>query len=227
MAGFFAFWGDAGRALWGAWTFDTSMAQWFGGHPGALAISAMIAVLAGASTLLGNSVVLFLNRVGGWRFALSLLLNGLGFVVVYLTQAVIVIVVGQLATGRTVPWEVVVRAVMLATAPLVFGFFELVPYLGPGIAKLLQAWGVAALLVIVQVVYATGWWPAIWITGIAWGAMQLVSWALAKPLAALGAWFWRLISGKPVLLRPQDVLSGHQFIPVEFDFQLEPGEVGR
>lgn len=224
MAGFFAFLGDVGRALWGAWTFDTSMAEWFGSHPNALGISVTIAVLAGASTLLGNSVVLFLNRVRGWRFVVSLLLNGLGFVALYATQALIVLVVGQLATGRTVPWEVVVRSVMLATAPLVFGFFELIPYLGPGIAKFLQAWGVVALLTVVAVVYQTGFWQAVLITGVAWGVMQLVSWAVAKPMAALGAWFWRLISGKPVLLRPQDLLAGQQFMPVEYDFELEPGE---
>lgn len=220
MGGIAEFIESVGRALWGVWTLDAENARWLADDPNASWVAVTIAVLAGASTLLGNSVVLFLNRVRGVRFALSLLFNGLGFVVLYAVQALIIAVVGYLVTGQRLDVGMSTWAVLLATAPLVFGFFELIPYLGPGIARLLQAWGLIALWVIVEVLYQVGHWTALLIVGVGWGAMQLVSWLLARPLASLGQAVWRLVTGLPTMVTAQDLLSGHMFTPVEFDLGL-------
>lgn len=225
MDGIAKFLESVGRALWGVWTLDTDNARWLADDPNASWVAITIAILAGASTLLGNSVVLFLNRVRGVRFALSLLFNGLGFVALYAVQALIIAVVGYLVTGERLDVGMSTWAVLLATAPLVFGFFELVPYLGPGIARLLQAWGLIALWVIVEVLYQVDHWTALLIVGVGWGAMQLVSWLLSRPMAALGRAVWRLITGLPTMVTAQDLLSGHMFTPVEMDLGLtEQGE---
>lgn len=214
-----------GRALWGVWTLDTASTRWLADDPNASLVAVTIAILAGASTLLGNSVVLFLNRVRGVRFGLSLLFNGLGFVVLYAVQALIIAVVGYLVTGQRLDVGMSTWAVLLATAPLVFGFFELIPYLGPGIARILQAWGLIALWVIVEVLYGVSHWMALLIVGVGWGAMQLVSWLLSRPMAALGQAVWRLVTGLPTMVTAQDLLSGHMFTPVEVDLGLtERGE---
>jgi hypothetical protein len=225
MDGIAKFLESVGRALWGVWTLDTDNTRWLADDPNASWVAITIAILAGASTLLGNSVVLFLNRVRGVRFALSLLFNGLGFVALYAVQALIIAVVGYLVTGERLDVGMSTWAVLLATAPLVFGFFELVPYLGPGIARLLQAWGLIALWVIVEVLYQVDHWTALLIVGVGWGAMQLVSWLLSRPMAALGRAVWRLITGLPTMVTAQDLLSGHMFTPVEMDLGLtEQGE---
>jgi hypothetical protein len=219
--GFLGFLDALGRAIRGVLTLDTSLGEWLSSYPFAGWVSVTIAVLAGASTLLGNSVVLFLNRVRGWRFAISLLLNGLGFAALYVMQALVIALVGFLVTGERLSLLIAAQAVLLATAPLLFGFFELIPYLGTGIARLLQAWGVVALWAVVGTLYQVDRWTALLITLLGWGAMQLLSWALARPLTALGRWVWRLATGNPTILTAKDLLSGHQFVPVE----LHPPDV--
>lgn len=224
--GFLDFLGSLWRAIVGVWSLDSSMAEWFRDYPYALEISLTIAMLAGISTLLGNSVVLFLNRIRGWRFAASLVINGVSMIALFAAQAVVIAVVGYLVTGDRLSLTTAARAVMLATAPLLFGFLELAPYVGPGIARVLQVWSLLALWVIVGVVYQIGYWPALLVTGLGWGVMQGLSWALAKPLTALGNGVWRKLSGNSTLLTAQDLLSGHQFMPVEFDFDVPAVEGG-
>jgi hypothetical protein len=224
--GFWDFLGSLGKAIVGVWGLDSSMAEWFRLSPHALEISITIAMLAGASTLIGNSVVLFLNRITGWRFAASLVINGVSMVALFAAQAAVIALVGYLVTGDRLTLGTAARAVMLATAPLLFGFLELAPYAGPGIARVLQVWSLLALWVIVGVVYQVGYWPALLITGLGWGVMQGLSWLLAKPLTALGNRVWLLLSGSPTLLTAQDLLSGHQFMPVEFDFDVAELEGG-
>lgn len=224
MGGIAEFIESVGRALWGVWTLDAENTRWLADDPNASWVAVTVAILAGASTLLGNSVVLFLNRVRGVRFTLSLLFNGLGFVVLYAVQALIIAVVGYLVTGQRLDVGMSTWAVLLATAPLVFGFFELIPYLGPGIARILQAWGLIALWAIVEVLYQVSHWTALLIVGVGWGAMQLVSWLLSRPLAVMGQAVWRLVTGLPTMVTAQDLLSGHMFTPVELDLGLTEQE---
>jgi len=93
------FLGSLWRAILGVWGLDSSMAEWFRDYPHSLEISITIAMLAGVSTLLGNSVVLFLNRIRGWRFALSLVFNGVSMVALFVVQAVVIALIGFLFTG--------------------------------------------------------------------------------------------------------------------------------
>lgn len=220
MGGIAEFIESVGRALWGVWTLDAENTRWLADDPNASWVAVTIAVLAGASTLLGNSVVLFLNRVRGARFALSLLFNGLGFVALYAVQALIIALIGYLVTGQQLDIGRSTWVVLLATAPLVFGFFELIPYFGPGIARILQAWGLIALWVIVEVRYQVSHWTALLIVAVGWAVMQLVSWLLARPMAALGRTVWRLTTGLPTMITANDLLAGHMFTPVEIDLGL-------
>lgn len=208
------------RAITGVWSLDRGMASWFRTEPAAPELALTIALLAGASTLLGNSVVLFLNRIRGWRFAASLAINSISMLALLLTQAVIVALLGWLIVGQRITFTTAATAVMLSTAPLIFGFAELAPYLGPGIARVLQVWSLLALIGIVGEVYQIGYWLAVLVAGLGWLVMQGLSWLLAKPLTALGNAVWRMLSGNPTLLTGRDLLAGHQFLPVEFDFDV-------
>lgn len=225
MAGFVDFLAAVGRAIWGVWTLDTSTAQWFSVHPRNLELAITVAVLAGVSTLLGDSVVLFFNRVRGWRFGFTLLLNGVAMVALYALQAVVIAIVGPLVLGHSPGPGSVTRGVMLATAPMVFGVFVLVPYFGPAIARFLQAWGVIALWVIVAVLFGVSAWPALLVTSIGWLTMQLLSWAFARPVTLIGDRIWRLVTGKPSMMTGRDLLSGHPFLPLGHQFEI--GEAGR
>lgn len=215
-----------GAAIWGVWTLDRSMATWFAAEPRGLTIAATIALLAGVSTLLGNSVVLFLNRIRGLGFVISLLINGLAMIGLYLAQAVVIAGVGWAVTGDRPDFALAARAVMLSSAPMIFGFLQLMPYLGPGVARVLQAWGVLALWVIVAVVYGVDRWTALVITGAGFAIMQGASWLLARPLTAVANRVWHAFTGHRTMLSAQDLLSGHQFMPVEFLFESSTPRTG-
>lgn len=222
MQAFFDFIATVAVDIWGVLTLDPNASYWSAAHPLTIGMAVTIAVIVGISTLLGDSVVLFLNTVRGWRFALSLVLNGVGFALLYLVQAVVIALVGPLVTGYSPPFGLVVRAVLLSTAPLVLGFLVLIPYLGPAIARVLQLWGLVILGLMNIVVFRCGILETIIITGTGWGAMKLLSWALARPVGWLGDRVWRLATGRPSLMTGQDLLSGQVFMPLEHRFG--PGE---
>ena len=221
MAGFFDFLASVWLVIWGVLAVDPGVTDWFRAHPLNSEISLTVAALAGVSTLIGDSVVLFLNRVRGWRFVITLLLNALGFVLLYALQALVIAIVGPLAVGHSPGLAAVTRGVMLATAPMIFGFFVLIPYLGPAIARLLQAWGLLVLWVVVDSLFDTDLWTALLITAIGWGVMQLLSWSLSRPVNWLGDRIWRLATGKPSMMTGHDLLSGHMFMPLDYQLEIE------
>lgn len=221
MAGFFDFLASVWLVIWGVLAVDPGVTEWFRVHPLNLEISITVAILAGISTLIGDSVVLFLNRVRGWRFAITMLLNAVGFVLLYALQALVIAIVGPLVVGHSPGLAAVTRGVMLATAPMIFGFFVLIPYLGPAIARVLQAWGLLVLWVVVDALFDTDLWTALLITAIGWGVMQLLSWSLSRPFAWVGDRIWRLATGTPSMMTGRDLLSGHMFMPLDYQIESE------
>ena len=221
MQGFFDFMASVWLVIWGVLAVDPGVTDWFRAHPLNLEISMTVAALAGVSTLAGDSVVLFLNRVRGWRFLITLLLNALGFVLLYALQALVIAIVGPLVVGHSPGLAAVTRGVMLATAPMIFGIFVLIPYLGPAIARVLQAWGLLVLWVVVDALFDTDIWTALLITAIGWGVMQLLSWSLARPVGWVGDRIWRLATGKPSMMTGRDLLSGHMFMPLDYQLEIE------
>jgi len=65
VTGFLEFVGNLFATIGMVLGMDSSQAAWFESLPDKSAIAITIAVLAGVSTLIGNSVVLFINRVRG------------------------------------------------------------------------------------------------------------------------------------------------------------------
>jgi hypothetical protein len=220
MSDFFDFFASVGLAIWTMLTLDSNTLGWFRTHPLNLQIAATVAALAGVSTLLGDSVVLFLNRVRGWRFLVTLLLNGAAMVLLYVLQALMIAVIGPLVVGHTPGLVSILRGVMLATAPMVFGFLGLIPYAGPAITRLLQAWGVLTLWIVVAVVFQADFFASLLITLIGWGAMQLLSWGLSRPVSWVGDRIWRVVTGKPSLMSGTDILSGQMFMPLDAEFRI-------
>jgi len=219
VAGFFDFFASVFMAIRLVLTLDPEAVQWFNGRPLTLEIALAIAILAGVSTLFGDSVVLFLNRIRGWRFVLTLFLNGVAMVLLYALQAVAIFLIGTLVTGRVPDPGLVLRGVLLSTAPLVFGFLALIPYLGPAIARLLQMWGLLALWIIVELFFMTSLWEALVITLVSWGIMQVLSRALSRPVTWVGNRIWRAMTGKPFMMTGRDLLSGQPILPLSHEFE--------
>jgi len=118
--------------------------------PGIGVAGLLIVLLAGLSEAVGESVVLFVNRVRPARFALSLLVSALIFAFTYLFLAGSVYAVSRLLIGPDLPLRTVTVTVGVAYAPRMFGFLAFLPYFGQPLALALQGWSVLALLVAVR-----------------------------------------------------------------------------
>ncbi len=219
MEQFFGFLGAVLEAAARSRQLDPGLLAWVEAQQHPVWIVFSVAMLAAASTLLGNSVVLFVNRVRGLRFWFAIVLNGASLVLLYLLQALATWIAGSLVVGGRSLLHVTL-AVMLSMGPLVYGVLEMIPFVGPWIARVLQVWSLLALWVLISVGYDVDPWAGLLVAALGWGATQVLAWAFAKPVTWLGDRFWQLLTGRPSMLTGHDILAGHPFMPVGPDATL-------
>ncbi len=169
-------------------------------------VVAGIVFLAGASTLLGHSAVLFINRVRKNRFVISLLVNGLIFIVSYVVWGVVVWLTGFVLFSVNPPLGQFIRMVGLSTAPLVFGFFILIPWMGPFIGKLLNIWSFLILLAIVENQFQIGFWGALLCVGLGWLASLALNNTIGRPVMALRNKIFQIVTGSKMETTAEDIL---------------------
>ncbi|MBK8051394.1 MAG: hypothetical protein IPK16_32445 [Anaerolineales bacterium] len=162
--------------------------------------------LAGVSTLLGQSVILFINRVRRGRFVVSLVTNGLLFVVQYVVWGIVIGIVGRFIFQFEPQPGAIVRLVGLSTAPLVLGFLVLIPYLGAFIGKLLNVWVFLIQVVIITEAFHTGFWRGVIAVGAGWLIMLLMTNTIGKPVVRMRNFFWKRVTGTPMEATAQDIL---------------------
>ncbi len=165
-----------------------------------------VVFLAGASTLLGQSVVLFVNRVRRGRFVMSLVFNGFMYIISYFVWGVTIALVGRLIFPNEPDTWAVVRMVGLSTAPLIFGFFILIPWMGPFIGKILNIWGFLILVSVVEFGFQVGLVRALVVVGIGWLIMMLLNNFVGRPIVALRNRLWNMIAGTSLDADTQDLL---------------------
>jgi hypothetical protein len=165
-----------------------------------------VVFLGGASVLLGQSVVLFVNRVRRGRFLFSLALNGVMYIISYFVWGVTIAVVGHLLFEfNPGPWAIV-RMVGLSTAPLIFGFFILIPWMGPFIGRILNVWGFLILVSVVEFGFQVGLIGALVTVGLGWLIMMLLNNVVGKPIVALRNKIWQKVAGTTLDASAQDLL---------------------
>lgn len=179
-----------------------------------LPTACLIALAAGVSTLLGHCAILFINRVRGVRFAAMLIVGGVFLALLYGIQALILWGVAGPVTQHGMRVTDLLAATLTSTAPLVYGFLVFIPHLGLLIGRILQGWSAICLWLLVTSAMDTSWWQSLIATGLAWGIMQLASRLLGRPVGYLTGRVWTLVTGRPAILDPRDVLAGAPFIPV-------------
>lgn len=173
--------------------------------------------LAGASTLLGQSVVLFINRVRKGRFLFSLAVNGLLFIFQFIVWGLVIGLVARLLFRENPPLGSIVLLVGLSTAPYVLGIFVLIPYMGPFIGKVLNVWVFLIEVVMIQHAFDAGFIAALIAVGLGWLAMLAVTNTIGKPVIALRNKIWQRVTGSPMDVSAQDIL-------LQFSSVQEPAE---
>ena len=126
-----------------------------------------IVAIAGFSRMLGQSVVLFANRVTRVRFWISILFGAGIFVVDALAVTTVFWIIANTVGSKPWPFVETVRATGLAFAPLWLAFLVLIPYLGLIIERLLQVYVFLAFLVACQAIFGLSFWGGLFAAVIA------------------------------------------------------------
>ena len=176
-------------------------------HPEGIQIVRGIVFLAGMSMLLGQSLILFVNRVRRGRFFFSLVTNGFVFLISYAIWGLSVAFIAWLLFDVTLAsLVIVVFLVGLSTAPLVFGFLILIPYTGPAIGKVLNVWQLLIMTTSVEFAFQVDFIQAAFCVGLSWLLMLIMSNTIGRPVVRLRNFVYRKVTGSDLNTTPQDIL---------------------
>lgn len=173
--------------------------------PNGIYVALFVVALASISGALGQSIVLFINRVRPRRFVLSLGISTANQMLGFVLWAVTVWLVTSYIFGATQSFVAVAAAVGLAYAPQLFAFFELMPFFGNGLAVLLTLWSMLAIVVAVQVGTGLYLWQAVVTSGLGWLLILLWRRSIGRPVYALGNWVERRAAGNPLTFQLDDI----------------------
>jgi hypothetical protein len=155
--------------------------------PNSLITSLAVVFLAGISQGLGQSLVLFVNRIKPPRFSLSLLVSALLYVFGFLAKIIF---------DKTQHFYLVTSVVGLSYAPFLFGFFILTPYLGSFFYIVLSVWRLAALLIALEVTLFLNLWQALACAVLAWLLMSVLERSIGRPIQIVSSSAQRFAAGK-------------------------------
>ena len=198
-----------------AYRLDPAALAWVRDHPYSIWLTVGVAMLAGISVMLGHAVVLLLNRITGWRFALGLLLSAVWLVILLVFESVVLWGLGSWAGGNPVPYLTVLSGVLLSTAPQIWGFLVLMPYLGTAVGRFLSAWSAVVLWAVTAGTFSVSRWSALALVTMAWLAMHLMSTLSAPWISRATASLLKRVSGRSYWVSGADVLSGRPMLTEE------------
>lgn len=139
-----------------------------------------IVLIGGVSLMIGQSVVLFANRVSPARFVISLILGAIKFLLDVLVVVLVVWGMANFLSERNWLLGQVGRAIALASAPYWFSLFILIPYLGLILERVLKIYVILALIVAVQSIFGIPFFDAILASVVALVLSQVISGAMGK-----------------------------------------------
>lgn len=163
--------------------------------PDANAIAIKVLLLAGLSQAIGQSIILFINRIKPLRFVLSLLLSAILFVFSYGFWVWSTLLVGRILLRQPLGYPVIYHMIGLAAAPQMLSFLVAMPYLGVPLQRLLSLWSLLAFVLGFHVATGLGVWQAFVCGGLGWFVLQMLQRTIGKPIAALGNWLANTTAG--------------------------------
>jgi len=172
--------------VWGALRLDAAAFRSLLVAAPAAGVGLTVVYLAGLSLAVGQSVVLFAERVSPRRFAATLVVQAVLFLASFVAYALAVWWVARVGFDAARPLRDVVAVVGLAHAPQLLGFLILTPYLGGPLQSLLSAWTLLATVVAAAAVFDLGAAQALACSAGGWVVAQLLQRTLGVPLVRAG-----------------------------------------
>lgn len=196
-----------GGVIASALLVEATLLQQLASYPHATLLVAVVALLATLSLLLGQSLLLFVNRIARQRFVATLLLNGLFYLAGLVTWGGTIWLVGSVLLPERVALLHLTRLMLLSTAPLILGVLILVPYAGPAIARVLHVWSLFIVLRVLSFEYGTSLLTTLLLIGGGWLLMWLFTNTAGRPLIRLRHALLMHVAGSPLTLTSGDLLE--------------------
>jgi hypothetical protein len=163
--------------------------------PGAGLVALVIAFVAGISDMLGQSVVLFANRVSPRRFGVSLVMAAVVLIVSIFFYAFSIWLIVKFVFFLPGRFRIILILVALSYAPIVFSFAALLPYLGNFIYQAVRVWSLLALVIGVKAIAGAVFWQGILACLLGWLFIQFVVHMPVLKIKAVDTWLWRVMTG--------------------------------
>lgn len=183
------------------YAYQTAVTQ-----PGGTELAIFLLFLAGLSVTLGQSVVLFANRIRRRRFVLSLVVFAAVFVVGALAWAATIWLMSDWIFDEERNIWSVITVVALSYSPFLFGFLILLPYLGNIISTGLRIWVFLNVLIAIQALYSFQFFEALIASALGWLLIELVTQLRFLRIDRLEDWIWRVATGTPQELKPKEIV---------------------
>lgn len=177
-----------GELIRGAIVLNPETFQAIESLPSADRIAVSILLLAGLSQAIGQSIILFINRIKPLRFVLSLLIAAILFVFSYGFWVLSVWLVDRIVFGHSVSYATIFHALGLAAAPQILSFLIALPYFGLPLQVVLSLWSLLAFVRGFAAVTGVDAWQAFWCGILGWFVLQVMQRTIGRPIAALGYW---------------------------------------
>jgi hypothetical protein len=149
-------------------------------------VALAVVLVAGLSQAIGQSIVLFVNRVAPVRFAFSLLVGAALFVVGYVFLVLATWLTTLLPGAPHVAPVALAIAMAYAYVPLLFAFLAAMPYLGSPALAALRIWHLAALALAFASLAHVPVTDGLWHVGLGWLVLQVLERTVGQPVADLG-----------------------------------------
>jgi hypothetical protein len=154
-------------------------------------------LVAGVSMAIGQSVVLFANRVPRHRFLISLLGSGAVGLLAVLFWSVSIWATSHLFFGATEPWPDFLIVTALGFAPALFGFILFIPYVGVIFGWMLRVWVSLTVVIGVGIVAGLALWPALLCCVPGWLFLEAMTRLPLLDLRGFKAWVVSVTTGRP------------------------------
>ncbi|MEL7486248.1 MAG: hypothetical protein AAGJ87_03410 [Pseudomonadota bacterium] len=172
----------------------------------AVGAALFIAFLSGVSEMIGQSIVLVINRVPVWRFLASLVFTGVIYLVAALAWGASVLVAAPFFRAEIIEaigYGGLFAVIAMSFAPRLLGVLVIAPYFGIALGQMLDAWVMAAVIFGLHAATGLPIEAAALCGVLGWSASFVIRALLGRflrtPLRAL-----RLaVSGSPLELTPQ------------------------
>jgi hypothetical protein len=145
----------------------------------------LVVLLAGLSQGIGQSAVLFINRVRPLRFILSLAISAIIFVFNYNFWVLSTWVIADWLFDVTLSLVAVIKTLGFSYAPLLLGFLMVIPYFGMPISIFLSIWALLAIVTGIEAIAPLGFWEVFQCCIGGWMVSQLSQRIFGRGLAVV------------------------------------------